>query len=85
MELDNENQPTGFQTRTQVKSLKFSSRLLPLARISSQVIGTTLTYHPLATRYVPPHLRIKDETKGSEEQIRLIRQIKGFLNRFVNQ
>ncbi|KAJ4500804.1 hypothetical protein C8R41DRAFT_355219 [Lentinula lateritia] len=37
------------------------------------------------TRYVPPHLRVKDETKGSEEQIRLIRQIKGFLNRMSEQ
>ncbi|KAJ4494884.1 hypothetical protein C8J55DRAFT_466030 [Lentinula edodes] len=37
------------------------------------------------TRYVPPHLRVKDETNGSEEQIRLIRQIKGFLNRMSEQ
>ncbi|KAJ3878247.1 hypothetical protein F5051DRAFT_488805 [Lentinula edodes] len=49
------------------------------------IIGTTLTYHPLATRYVPPHLRVNDENKGSEEQIRLIRQIKGFLNRMSEQ
>ncbi|KAJ3907916.1 hypothetical protein F5879DRAFT_1008029 [Lentinula edodes] len=42
-------------------------------------------YFLSTTRYVPPHLRVKDENKGSEEQIRLIRQIKGFLNRMSEQ
>ncbi|KAJ3920139.1 hypothetical protein F5877DRAFT_89598 [Lentinula edodes] len=42
-------------------------------------------YFLSTTRYVPPHLRVKDENKGSEEQIRLLRQIKGFLNRMSEQ
>ncbi|KAJ3851577.1 hypothetical protein EV368DRAFT_74510 [Lentinula lateritia] len=42
-------------------------------------------YFLSTTRYVPPHLRVKAENKDSEEQMRLIRQIKGFLNRMSEQ
>ncbi|KAJ4477246.1 hypothetical protein J3R30DRAFT_3734177 [Lentinula aciculospora] len=37
------------------------------------------------THYVPPHLRAKTESKESEEQIKLTRQLKGFLNRMSEQ
>ncbi|KAJ3993173.1 hypothetical protein F5050DRAFT_1810751 [Lentinula boryana] len=38
-----------------------------------------------ATRYIPPQLRAKAETKDLEDQIKLRRQIKGFLNRMSEQ
>lgn len=37
-----------------------------------------------ATRYVPPHLRVQADNKHSEEQIKLTRQIKGLLNRYLH-
>lgn len=37
-----------------------------------------------ATRYVPPHLRAKADSKETEEQIKLTRQLKGLLNRCVD-
>ncbi|KAF9073465.1 hypothetical protein BDP27DRAFT_1318955 [Rhodocollybia butyracea] len=38
-----------------------------------------------ATRYVPPHLRAKFETQDSEEQTKLLKQLKGLLNRMSEQ
>ena len=45
----------------------------------------TLTWVHIGTRYVPPHLRNRtsDSEPVSEEQMKLTRQLKGLLNRFV--
>ncbi|KIK62995.1 hypothetical protein GYMLUDRAFT_163506 [Collybiopsis luxurians FD-317 M1] len=55
------------------------------APTSSSVPGIFALIFLIATRYVPPHLRAKADSKESEEQIKLTRQLKGLLNRMSEQ
>ncbi|KAJ3793002.1 hypothetical protein GGU11DRAFT_818847 [Lentinula aff. detonsa] len=56
-----------------------------VTEISNPPYASGLTCRSSATRYVPPQLRAKAESKDLEDQVKLRRQIKGFLNRMSEQ
>lgn len=70
------------RTRTRKPSLLLQN--LDLVIIPYASFFCVLINLVLATAYVPPHLRNRPQDEaGSEAMIKLTRQIKGLLNRFV--
>lgn len=69
------------------KEILISSELLPAAQENSRCLihmRNEMSLPPIpATRYVPPHLRNKENAneRSSESMTRLSRQLKGLLNR----